>query len=288
MLLLAGVWLAAAATLAEPGYVGSEVCTACHEEAGKTFAHTVHGKLFNDENALSAKMKLGCEACHGPGGEHVSEGGGKIGVLGFRAEGTTETERENGACLSCHSGNQRLYWDGSVHETRDVACTSCHSSHDPKSDRHQLIKSTEMDTCASCHLIQRSRQFRNSRMPVREGHMSCGSCHNAHGSVTQALIHQNTVNDNCYSCHAEKRGPFLWEHAPVSENCLSCHDPHGSTKRAMLKLNQPRLCQQCHVATRHPSNPQSPDNRFVVSGGCTNCHAQVHGTNHPAGFVLSR
>jgi hypothetical protein len=30
------------------------------------------------------------------------------------------------------------------------------------------------------------------------------------------------------SCHAEKRGPFLWEHAPSVENCANCHEAHGS------------------------------------------------------------
>ena len=36
------------------------------------------------------------------------------------------------------------------------------------------------------------------------------------------------LNDTCYDCHAEFRGPYLWEHAPVPEDCSNCHDPHGS------------------------------------------------------------
>jgi DmsE family decaheme c-type cytochrome len=114
------------------------------------------------------------------------------------------------------------------------------------------------------------------------------SCHSVHGSVTVALINQETVNDNCYSCHAEKRGPFLWEHAPVNENCLDCHDPHGSARQAMLRLNPPRLCQQCHIETLHPTEARLPTNRFVIGRSCMNCHTNVHGSNHPSGFGFTR
>ena len=74
--------------------------------------------------------------------------------------------------------------------------------------------------------------------------MDCGSCHNPHGTVSDALIAANSINESCYSCHAEKRGPFLWEHAPVNENCLNCHVPHGSIRPNMLKLPGARLCRK--------------------------------------------
>ena len=53
----------------------------------------------------------------------------------------------------------------------------------------------------------------SSHMPIREGKITCSDCHNPHGSVTEKLIRQASVNEVCYTCHAEKRGPFLWEHA---------------------------------------------------------------------------
>ena len=57
---------------------------------------------------------------------------------------------------------------------------------------------------------------------------------------------KDTVNETCYTCHAEKRGPFLWEHSPVVDDCTNCHTPHGSTKPALLKARVPWLCQECH------------------------------------------
>ena len=63
--------------------------------------------------------------------------------------------------------------------------------------------------------------------------MTCSSCHNVHGSTNVRLLRAGTtIDESCTSCHAEKRGPFLWEHAPVAESCTTCHDPHGIEQRA--------------------------------------------------------
>ncbi len=44
------------------------------------------------------------------------------------------------------------------------------------------------------------------------------------------------MNETCYTCHADKRGPFLWEHQPVNEDCTNCHTPHGSNITPLLKI----------------------------------------------------
>ena len=46
-------------------------------------------------------------------------------------------------------------------------------------------------------------------MPLREGKIVCSDCHNPHGTVTEAMLRDDSINDTCYKCHAEKRGPFL-------------------------------------------------------------------------------
>ena len=68
------------------------------------------------------------------------------------------------------------------------------------------------------------------------------------------MIKADWVNELCLQCHTEKRGPFLWEHAPVRENCLNCHNPHGSNHDKLLVAKQPYLCQRCHLNTRHPGS----------------------------------
>jgi len=281
-----------------PSYVGEDVCLSCHQDLRAGYAATVHAKVLNAANGTTAESKLGCEACHGPGSAHVAAGGGKgVGGLLFSGEPLTpdRVRTENAACLGCHERGARTLWEGSTHQQHDVACTSCHLVMHNESRHALLAKPSELQTCNQCHLLQPAQIFRNAHMPLRpdvmptvDGKMDCSSCHQPHGSVTESLLNRRSVNDTCYSCHAEKRGPFLWQHVPVTENCLNCHNPHGSTQPAMLKIQAPRLCQTCHDTTRHPTDPSLPQSRFVQGLSCNNCHIQIHGSNHPSGNFLTR
>ncbi len=285
---------AAAAAPADSNYVGAETCKACHEEAFSKFSKTRMGRLFLLQ-ARSPKEANACESCHGPGKAHVDAGGGKGkgGLITFAKNDKTPVEKRNQVCLDCHNRGARLFWQGSAHESRDVACTNCHKIMEQVSPKAQLAKETEIETCGTCHLQKRAQTMRSSHMPVREGKMTCTSCHNPHGTVSQALLKEQGVNETCYTCHTEKRGPFLWIHAPVQESCANCHDPHGSNWEKMLKAAKPRLCQQCHSpGSGHPSNMYGRGDtaslKFVMGHQCTNCHALIHGSNHPSGSKFER
>ena len=273
-------------------FVGAETCKACHADQFASFSHTKMGLLFlhQPRNELE---KRGCENCHGPGKAHVEAGGGKGqgGLISFSKQDPTPVEERNAVCLQCHERTARLFWQGSAHESRDIACTNCHTVMENVSPSSQLAKADELETCGQCHAPQRAGQLKFSRHPLAEGKMNCTSCHNPHGSVTPALLKENSLNDTCYTFHAEKRGPFLWEHAPVTESCSNCHDPHGTNHEGMLKVTKPRLCQQCHVETRHPTRPYGLDTaskKFVLGQSCTSCHVNIHGSNHPSGQTFTR
>jgi DmsE family decaheme c-type cytochrome len=273
------------------GFVGAEVCKACHQPAWERFAPTKMGRLFLN-HPRNAQEKLACEGCHGPGREHVEVAGENAGgMITFSRKDPTPVDQRNAVCLSCHTKGARLFWQGSPHDSREVACTGCHTVMQNVSAKSGLARATEIETCGTCHLERRAQQMRVSHMPLREGKMTCTSCHNPHGTVTPALLKENSTNDTCYRCHAEKRGPFLWEHPPVTESCVNCHDPHGSNHEKMLKVSTFRLCQQCHIETRHPTNTFGRDTgslKFVLGRQCSSCHVKIHGSNHPAGFDFSR
>lgn len=284
--------VAAASDELPSGYAGAETCRGCHEEQFEKFQRTKMGRLFL-RHPRNMRERLACETCHGPGKAHVEAGGGKGvgGMVTFAKNDTTPVEKRNATCLGCHERGARLFWQGSAHESRDVACTNCHRIMEPVSLRSQLARETVIETCGQCHTQKRAQLMRSSHMPLREGKMTCTSCHNPHGTVTPKLLRENSTNETCYRCHAEKRGPFLWPHPPVAENCANCHDPHGSNHEKMLKLAKPRLCNQCHVESRHPTEPRSrafSQGRFVYGRSCTDCHANIHGSNHPSGNAFKR
>jgi DmsE family decaheme c-type cytochrome len=197
----------------------------------------------------------------------------------------------NANCLACHQKTARTLWQGSAHESRNVACADCHKMMHAGSERGNLAKPTVMQTCGQCHKQKVDQLTRFSHMPIANGKLECSTCHNPHGSPNEKLLHASSVNQTCFTCHAEKRGPFLWEHAPVVESCANCHDPHGSNHEKMLKVAKPRLCQQCHIETRHPTNPYGRDSaslKFVLGRQCSSCHVAIHGSNHPSGFAYTR
>ena len=266
--------------------VGTKVCVTCHAASAQLYDHTLMGRI-----AKTQKGKLECESCHGPGSAHVNAGGGRGvgGIISFRPEDQSRTAEENNAiCLACHERGDRTNWHGSVHDTRGLMCTNCHTVMKQVSRKSQLKTAFEPDTCFQCHKDRRAQLFRSSHMPVREGKMVCSDCHNPHGSFTEALLKKDSINDTCYTCHAEKRGPFLFEHLPVRENCDNCHDPHGSVNNASLKLSMPRLCFECHGAGGHSGLIGGPGNSITMGRQCANCHTAVHGSNSPSGGAFQR
>src|SRR5204862_2305370 len=112
-------------------------------------------------------------------------------------------------------------------------------------------KIAQAEVCVTCHKVQREQVNRPSRHPIWEGKILCSDCHNPHGSAGEKLLVRDNVNETCYQCHMEKRGPFVRNHEPVQENCALCHNPHGSTLPNLLKVRSPFLCQQCHEPTSH-------------------------------------
>ena len=268
----------------EAHYIGAKVCLTCHTSQAAGFEKTLMGRIGKTQ-----KGKFDCENCHGPGSAHAKAGGGRGvgGIISFRPEDQSRTAEENNAiCLGCHEKGDRTYWNGSTHETRGLMCTNCHTVMKAVSRKRQLKTVFEPDTCFQCHKDRRAQMFRSSHMPLREDKMVCSDGHNPHGSFTEALLKKDSINDTCYTCHAEKRGPFLFEHLPVRENCDNCHDPHGSVNEYSLKMSRPRLCFECHQAG-HGQN--AGINQGTTMGrACQNCHTNVHGSNSPAGGALQR
>ncbi len=284
---------------------GSKMCLACHGEGRKQAAHeillTTMGTTADPASPM-AEGNRGCEACHGPSKAHTrraADGSRPSPAVTFSRDEPAEIK--NGACLSCHDNGARFHWMGSMHDIQQTACVDCHDAH--AANDAVLALETQPGVCYTCHAEQRAQFMRQSRHPVQAGTesmshiglMTCTDCHAPHGSAGEASLVHNTINESCYECHAEKRGPFLWEHQPVREDCSNCHQAHGSNHAPLLTGRGPWLCQQCHNAWNHPSIansgtgvPPQGASPQVLAGQCLNCHNQIHGSNHPSGMRWTR
>ncbi|MBE9559644.1 MAG: DmsE family decaheme c-type cytochrome [Proteobacteria bacterium] len=278
--------------MAEGDYFGADACAECHQDKTETMQASPHGQATDSRTPFGQE---GCETCHGPGTLHFeTDGNCIISMTGRYGE---SVEQRNDICLGCHNSGERMHWLSSTHEAEDLVCVSCHSIHEPND---VIERTTQAEVCFECHKDIRSQTFRASSHPIRDNKVICSDCHNAHGSAGPSSLKQFTVNENCYSCHAEKRGPFLWEHYPASEDCTLCHRVHGSNHAALLNKPGAQLCQQCHAditvggGRRHIRNFLDSDDadpgraRFKVGMNCANCHSKIHGSNHPSGAGLQR
>ncbi len=292
-----GGGLAYAQATAPPSAWTAADCEACHAKAASpAFTRSQH-----------AKLDQSCASCHQNVAEHLkAQQAGENGPV--PAVKDLSVAEINGTCLSCHEKGGQATWHNSMHDRRKVACTACHSVHDFKSVKAQLKTRQDADTCYTCHKSQRAKGMRSSHHPVREGKMSCSSCHNPHEGDVPNMIKADSVNELCYSCHTEKRGPFLFEHAAVREDCVSCHEPHGTNQGRLLKQKAPNLCWNCHLTgSGHfgsgdnfstqkgvpvappgaPSGYPTVNSRFIERS-CRTCHVKIHGSNHPSGAYFVR
>jgi DmsE family decaheme c-type cytochrome len=324
-LLLCGLFMSAAVQAADAPPAGpaqaitdaalkqDAVCTKCHDESESRPVLSIYQTRHGNRADAGAPT---CVSCHGNSQKHVAGGKGPgtasrpaPDVL-FKNKGgayaPSDASTQATACLSCHQDGKRSHWAGSQHQGRDVPCSQCHSVH-VKNDP-VMAKATQPEVCFACHKTERAQTHRMSTHPLAAGKMACSDCHNPHGSTGPKLLVKNSVNETCATCHAEKRGPFLWEHGPVTDDCANCHTPHGSTNASLLKARPPYLCQQCHsgdhgaainsganlaggnATTVNGANPlANAAARAQLAGrACLNCHVLVHGSNHPAGSKFQR
>jgi len=166
-------------------------CFGCHSTAS-----TVSGN-FDPEHAM---LGVTCEACHGPGLQHVT------------AMETAPGQTAAGTMLNPErlSPVDSVDFCGACHRTRvDVALFM---------PRHMGISSVRLQP----YRLERSLCWGTSG----DSRITCMACHDPH----KPLVRDSTAYDaKCLKCHAELGSPPSAELAPAcnvgAKDCASCHMP---------------------------------------------------------------
>jgi DmsE family decaheme c-type cytochrome len=265
-------------------YVGEETCKTCHADLPrkdfvKNYESSPH--YATTMNTKKGPEWHGCEACHGPGKEHVDSGGDKTKIFTFKNASAKEISAR---CLTCHEyGEEHSNFGRSAHLQNNVGCTDCHDPHNPKENQF-LMKEKQPQLCYGCHLETKQQFNRTFHHRVNEGLVQCSDCHNPHGGfLTRQLRATSSQDTLCFKCHTDKAGPFVYEHPVMkTEGCVACHTPHGSSNPRLLKRSQVNLlCLECHSFNVDAGAPSTPTfhNQAQKYQACTLCHTAIHGSN---------
>ncbi len=283
----------------DANYVGTNNClSACHyhDRIRRDFEASTMGAQLSSKSGMPI---VDCESCHGPGSLAI-EGITPEKVKADAAEGkqtacnyktlidikSLPPQAKSLICLKCHTANATFNlhnWNGSEHSINDVTCIDCHNIH---AGPDLIVRPRDtFRICFKCHKKIEARFNLPSHHPIQEERVFCTDCHDPHGSTNEKLLREDTVKATCTRCHAEKEGPFIYEHAEDTEDCRTCHTPHGSVNNNLLKVQLPFLCLQCHVG--HVTNTTDPGKRQSYTR-CTDCHSQIHGTDIPGATGTGR
>ncbi len=210
------------------------MCADCHS----TNLRKNYDERSDTFNTTWSEISVGCEACHGPGSQHLS----------WVQQGQSQTTPNKGLLHL-------------LDERRDITWTRNSTTGQPQ---RSTIRTTskELDTCARCH----SRRLQltdkvNAATPLAEGFQVA--------LLDPGLYYPDgQMRDEVYN-----HGSFLQSRMHASGvTCSDCHDPHTQQLRAPGDA----VCAQCHDAGRyatekHHFHPQQSD-----GARCTSCHMPTH------------
>lgn len=228
--------------------------------------HTVN---YNIENKSASELNVGCEKCHGPGGDHIKLPG-PTNI--WNATRVNYVEASD-TCIQCHSQGQPLtnpikgkYYDWPVGYQVGLKLAEFW-----KLEEHKLGETSFThfaDGSAHKNRMQ-GNDFATSLMYARG--VTCFSCHDAHGTENNALL-RKPGNDLCLDCHgpSSPNGP----HEPTIEQ--HTHHKAGSTGNECVGCHMPKIAQTiADVNVRSHTFkfiPPSATELLQVPNSCNSCH----------------
>lgn len=205
--------------------------------------HSTHlQKNYNTEtlsyNTTWSEISVGCEACHGPGSEHVTW----AKSAGTNTNGLSEKAM---GLLTQLKDSQPVTW------TLDPKTGQPVRSHPKESD-------AQINACARCHSHRRlvtgtfahGQDFLDTHKPAL---------------IEDRLYHHDGQIDEEVYVYGSYVQSKMYHHGV---RCNDCHNPHS------LKLHAPgnALCLRCHDATKYHTPSHHHHEMGSTGAQCVECH----------------
>ena len=223
-----------------------------------------------DQPHVAQMSSVQCEACHGPGSLHVTQGIANPDMP-LIDEGLAA-----GVCANCHTVADQ--WDLSAHADKTAQAFWY-----PTGEDHQ--------DCVKCHsgvgFIDAAAGLpqRTDYQPV-----TCAVCHDPHGSdnpgqlrvFDAVLLPDGTdittagASATCMSCHNTRRDPVTSVQAAVEGGSLST--PHYSNAAELLNNTGGYTWDETLPASLHG---------VVIQGSCVTCHMADAADNTVGGHTFA-
>ena len=231
--------------------VVTEGCLECH--SGQMNAVVDRENQFQQPPFLEAA--IGCERCHGPGGDHVNyrHGNPPRGSDPIINPARLDAARREDVCNQCHlQGESRYLREG------------CHFGDFRPGQRLEevyviLVRGTRATPDGQTQAVSQVEQMRSSAcFRKSDGRFGCTSCHDPHAQPPRGNL-DAFYREKCLNCHSDQ-GCSLPEperrNRQANDSCIACHMPHLNAS------DVPHTSQTDHRITRSPRT-LSPENNPV-------------------------
>ncbi len=161
------------------------------------YCHVTNFRDFRDPSPESglgptaADAGIGCERCHGPGGNHLAAIKAGFPDRAIVNAGTASSTAITAQCADCHV----------VGSTNDIRAAP---------DNPVFVRSPGLT-------LTFSRCYTESN-----GELSCLTCHDPHGDDDEPVRFYET---RCLTCHSQKNASQTACRINPSTNCVNCHMP---------------------------------------------------------------
>ena len=274
------------------GYIGSGKCSMCHAEQYAAWETSKHAGISNEDASGSqsrpdsdrawvkncagchvtnmniqestwTEKGVGCEACHGPGEEHLSSGGDR---------GKIVSENAADICGRCHSRNTAgtgLMEDGTawiVGYRPGMKLSSVPGLQMPTIDPDALPPVPADNHPFTYNMWEVSGHNNPSKQTFTigekewSGPITCTACHNPHQSSNRHQL-VATPDALCSSCHPQNAvlkgvGAKGVEQTRSLHTAISCIECHMTEKNHLMRIIR----------------PDNPDLSAERTDTCSSCH----------------